>query len=379
MIVRTPCKPQQQMKKPDATSASVSSTITNMILWMFVPGAITNFLLKRYYSFKYSRNSPNIPKPNSPKFKRHYKICYTFVIGLYFIYCVAQSIYSLEPSYYSAIGVSRSRVRTDLRKRSRQLLLTYHPDKAGNTKGDMNRYLELKSMIDVIENENTCNIYEKFGRAGIDAIGQTSQKKHYANRFEIRKDYIFAAMIDSAVFYAGIIFTLLVVGMTSKNQAGQYWRFVGLAFLAAYETYLYFVDFTSLETIGKEAQFSWTNPLSWISFLLSFVPIHQRIKMLRQVYIYSGFAVSQLGPLWFPNPESPFKDPKVMLKELQNIQKMTSTELMQETTFAFNDAFEPFKENEEMKTLLKREMGRVALDLRVLESMKEGGELKKHN
>ena len=291
---------------------------------------------------------------------------------------MAQSIYSLEPSYYSSIGVSRSRVRLDLKKRSRQLLLTYHPDKAGNGKGDMNRYLELKSMIDAIDNENTCNVYEKFGKSGIEAIAQTSQKKNYANPHETRKDYIFATMIDWVMFYGGLLFTLLVLGITSKNQAGQYWRFVGLLLLGAYESYLYFVDFTTLDTIGKESEFSWTQPWTWITFLLSFVPIYQRIKVLRQIYIYSGFALSQLGSLWFPVQQDLSKDRKALLKELERVQLLASKELMQETTFAFNEAFEPFKENEEMRSLLKREMGQVALDLRVLESMKEA-DLKKNN
>ncbi len=300
------------------------------------------------------------------------------VIGAYFLYCVAQSIYSLEPSYYSSIGVSRSRVRVDLKKRSRQLLLTYHPDKAGSGKSDMNRYLELKSMIDVIDNENTCNIYEKFGNSGIEAIRQTSQKKNYANPHEIRKDYIFATMIEWLMFYGGLLFTLLVLGITSKNQAGQYWRFVGLLLLAAYETYLYFVDFTTLDSIGKESSFAWSRPFSVITFLLSYVPVYQRIKVLRQIYIYSGFAVSQLGSLWFPVSEDLSKDRKALLKELQKIQTLSSKELMQESTFAFNEAFEPFKENEEMKSLLKREMGQLALDLSIIESMKEA-ELKKNN
>lgn len=357
--------------KAQETSTTVSSTITNMILWMILPSAITNFLLKRYYSFKYARNSPNLPKPNSPKFKRHYKICYTFVIGMYFLYCIAQSIYSLEPSYYSKIGIVRSKVRTDLKRRGRQLLLMYHPDKSTNGQGDMNKYIELKSMVDVIENENTCNVYEKFGHSGIETIRQASQKKNFANSHEIHKDNIYNTMFDWIMFYSGVFFTLLVLGVTSKNQSGQFWRFLGLLLLASYESYLYFVDFTTVETISQESAFSWTRPWTLVSLLLSFVPIYQRVKILRQIYIYSGFAISQLGPIWSPAVNDISKDRKALVKELEGIHKLTSSEMMQESSFVFNSAFGPFKENEEMRSLLKKQMGQVAVDLRVLESMKE--------
>lgn len=347
-------------------SSTMSSTITNIVLWMFVPAAITNFLLKQYYSFKYAKNSPSIPKPNSPKHKKNYKICYTLVIGLYFLYSLGQSIYSLEESYYSKLGVRRGCSKNEFKKKSRQLMLIHHPDKSS---GNTNTYHELKKMAEALENPNLCNIYEKFGESGINNVLQVSSKKNYANNNEIRKDYIFATMIEWTAFYIGSIAVLLLLGFTQKSDSGRYWRFISLLALAAYETHLYFNDFTSLESIHSTSQFNLWQPFTIITFLSSRFTLHQKIQILRQLFVYSGLAMSQLGPLWFPVKPNLFNDKKALIQEIENIQKGPASEIFEESKYIFSTAFEPFENNEEMRTLLKRQMGQVIVDLKVLETM----------
>ena len=347
-------------------ASTMSSTITNMVLWMFVPAAVTNFLLKQYYYFKYAKNSPSIPKPNSSKHKNNYKICYTLVIGIYFLYSLGQSLYSLEESYYSKIGVNRGCSKSEFKKKSRQLMLIHHPDKfSGNT----NTYHRLKKMSEALENPNLCNIYEKFGESGIDHVLQVSSKKNYANNGEIRKDYIFATIIEWTTFYIGSAAVLFLLSFTKKSDSGRYWRFVSLMALAAYESYLYFNDFTTLESIHSTTRFDLKYPLTLMSFLLSRFTIYQRIQILRQFFVYSGLAMSQLGPLWFPLKPNLFKDKKLLIQEIENIQKGPASEIFEESKYIFNTAFEPFEDNEEMKSLLKRKMGQVIVDLKVLETM----------
>lgn len=347
--------------------SSMASTITNMVMWMFIPATIANFLLKQYYSFRYAKNSPSIPKPNSLKHKRNYKICYTIVIGIYFLYCLGQSIYSLEESYYSKIGLKRGCSKSEFKRKSRQLMLMHHPDKSSS--GNTNQYHDLKKMAEVLENPNLCNIYEKFGNSGIDSVLQTSSKKNFANNREIRKEYIYATLFEWITFYTGSALVILFLSFTQKSDSGRYWRFISLLCLGAFESYLYFNDFTTLDTIFADSQVNLKRPLTIFSFIFSRTPLYQRIQILRQIFVYSGLAMSQLGPLWFPEKPDLFSDKKALIQEIDNIQNGLIPEIYEESKYVFNSAFEPFEDNEEMKTLLKRQMGQVVVDLKVLEEM----------
>jgi hypothetical protein len=349
------------------STSSVSSTLTNVVLWMFVPAAITNFLLRQFYSFKYAKNSPSIPKPNSLKHKRNHKICYTLVIGVYFLYCLGQSIYSLEESYYSKLGVRRGSSRSEIKKKTRLLIITHHPDKSAE--GNTEKYHELKKMAEVLENSNLCNIYEKFGDSGVTSVQQSSSKKNFTNDQEIRKNYIFATIFEWAPFFAGSAAVLLLLSITQKSDSMKYWRFICLLVLASYESYLYFVDFTTLDTIYLSSNVSFLSPMSWISGLISYVPFYQRIHILRQLFIYSGLAMNQLGPIWFKATPDLITDKKALLKEIEDIQNGFVSEIYQETKYFFDSAFVPFEDNAEMMSLLKRQMGQVVVDLKFIESM----------
>lgn len=348
-------------------ASSATSVITNMLIWMFLPSAATNFLLKQYYNFRYSKNSPNAPKLTSARHKRNYKLCYTLVVSAYFVYCILQGIGNLEKTYYSQIGVSRRRAYEDIKRRTRQLLMLHHPDKSPS--GKMEKYLELKGMSEVIENPTLCNVYEKFGISGVKTVRQTSSKKNFASDEEIRKDYIFSTMPEWLMFYSSTVVTIVLLSATGKPGTGRYWRFVALLILASWETYLYFVDYTTLESIGQSAQFSWTNPLTWIPFLLADVPIFHRVQIARQLFMYIGLAFGQLLPLWFPVKPDLYSDKKALIEELSAVEALTTQAVYKESTFVFNSAFDPFKDNEVMKTQLKRQMGQVALDLKMMESM----------
>lgn len=364
----------------DATeaTASASSAITNMLLWMVVPSTVTNFLLKCYYYVKYAKNSPSRPKPQSPRHKRHYRNCYSLIVALYLLYCMGDTVYSMERSYYSKIGVKRHRSHEDLRRRTRQLLLMYHPDKSSS--GHMDKYLELKGMSEVIENPNLCNIYEKFGESGVKTVSQASSKKNFLNAEEVRRDYIYSTLIEWVAFYASMLVMALCFSFTSKTESGRYWQLTGMLLLAAYESYLYLVDFTSLESIQRETEFVMLQPQTWYPYLLSGIPLFQRIRFVRKLLTYTGFAMSQCGPLWFPSQPDLFTDKKALQQEVEAIGKLATAQLQQEALFVFKTSSDAFADNPEMRSLLKRQMGQVAMDLRVLETMSnaDGAESRKN-
>ena len=79
--------------------------------------------------------------------------------------------------------------------------------------------------------------------------------------------------------------------------------------------------------------------------------------------------MSQLGPLWLPAKPNLFNDKKALIQEIENIQKEHISEIFEESKYIFNTSFEPFENNEEMKTLLKRQMGQIIVDLKILETM----------
>jgi hypothetical protein len=275
-------------------------------------------------------------------------------------------MYSLEESYYSKIGINRGCSKNEFKKKSRQLMLIHHPDKSS---GNSNKYHELKKMAEALENPNLCNVYEKFGDSGVNSVLQVSSKKKYANNGEIRKDYIFATMMEWVTFYIGSATVLFFLSFMQKSDSGRYWRFVSLLTLAAYEFHLYFNDFTTLESVYLSSRFNLKQPLKLFSFLLTRFTLYQRIQILRKLFVYSGLAMSQLGPLWFPLKPNLSTDKKALIQEIENIQKRTVSEIFEESKYIFNTAFEPFEDNEEMKSLLKRQMGQIIVDLKVLETM----------
>jgi hypothetical protein len=224
-------------------------------------------------------------------------------------------------------------------------------------------------MAETLENPNLCNIYEKFGDSGLKSISQFASKKHHANDKEIRRDYIHATLFEWVSFYIGSIAVLILLSFTQKSDSLKYWRLVSLICMASYETYLYFNDFTTMDSIHSGSEFSWKNPLSLITFLLSGITIFQKIKFFRQLFIYSGLAISQLGPLWFPARPDLFNDKKKLVQEIQTLQKGVVSEIFEETRSTFNSAFEIFETNDEMKKILKRQMGQIIVDLKLMENM----------
>lgn len=63
---------------------------SSILLWNILPSTITNFLQSRYYSWKYSANSPAIPKPGSTRHQRDRGWIYLFVVLGYLAFTLYQ-------------------------------------------------------------------------------------------------------------------------------------------------------------------------------------------------------------------------------------------------------------------------------------------------
>lgn len=353
-------------------SSSLAFDVINMFLWSFVPEMLSKFLLQRYYGYKYARNSPHRPKPSSLRFKLHYRNCYTLVIGLYLVYSMCQTVYNTVTddggSYYRKVGVSRMRARDDLKRRTRQLLLQNHPDK-NPSPNSRETYLQLKSIIDTMEKDNLYNVYEKYGPKGIETTQQKVTSKHYVSQDELRRDYVYMMMPLWVVHHLanlGMMAFSSLLGGSSKQQKESFifWRLIGLLLLAAYEAYLYFIDFTTLDTVQEESTFKPLRPHTWPAFLLSPVPIFERIRFLRALLLNLGFAADRLGSLWFP-PKARFSDDGTrLLDELDDLSAQLKDSVEADAEGLLKAQLQPFIDNNEMNALLLRQMGQVVADIR---------------
>lgn len=67
--------------------------------------------------------------------------------------------------YYDILGVNKIASEQEIKKAYRKLAIKHHPDKGGNE----DKFKEISSAYEVLSDKNKREIYDKFGREGLDA------------------------------------------------------------------------------------------------------------------------------------------------------------------------------------------------------------------
>lgn len=119
------------------------------------------------------------------------------------------------------------------------------------------------------------------------------------------KDYLQEGLKTVYTFYsaAGIIFFL--VNLVGKGNYGRYWRFIMLAGMGA-------IEMSLVLTAGGVGE-------GWLARLMPGLVPFEQIAVLHQLYISTSVAVSQVGPVLFPEEKEKQETSSELIKRLQTL------------------------------------------------------------
>ncbi|GAA6058729.1 hypothetical protein JCM10212_003417 [Sporobolomyces blumeae] len=267
----------------------ISSHLTSILCWTFLPSLFTNLLLSTFYRFNPS-SRPTLPSNASASqvadatgaSQRHHRRARIALVIGYLAYSVL-SVYWAQSSgfaqnYYSLLGISRDVVERDgpsaVKSHWRRLARVYHPDKVG--KSGEARFVELRRGVDILEHDGRRWAYERFGP------GVTEWGKLVTNR-----EFLVKGATNSAAFWVFAFTSILAISFFRRSERrNNFWRYLGLGLACALEFHLLLRP----------------SPSPTFSFCFPNRLTYEHITLLRQLFVSASMAMSQLSPLLFPVP-----------------------------------------------------------------------------
>ncbi|KAI9106071.1 hypothetical protein DFS34DRAFT_45053 [Phlyctochytrium arcticum] len=307
-----------------------------MIFWSFVPNLVTNFLQKQYYKYFWGKRAV---KPSEARF--HFRVIYSLVVLCYLAYTFVEVERGLPSTYYDILGVSRQCDAKDLKTSFRQLTLELHPDKLPAMPEEERalheyRYVHVRQAYETLKEPMRRQMYDKFGEVVHDCI-----------RCVKERDYLMKAIPEFGVFYVISTVVLCILSILGVLSFGRYWRFAGLLVMCAFEARILFSSADSGMHTVMRTLIPWRTP-------------HEHIVMLHQFFVVLAIAISQLGPMLFPESQRTVKEAMTELDNLTTLQLVESQKL-------FSSAFEPYADDPNAIKELKRNMEKLTVDLRLHE------------
>ncbi|KAG0065123.1 hypothetical protein BGZ89_008586 [Linnemannia elongata] len=290
-----------------------------------------------YYSRRYGPNSPKLPRKGSARYRRDFNWILTIIVGLYLSSLVYESVRTMEENHYDTLGLkfgtfTQKQLKTNFRKAS----LQYHPDKAGQAGADM--FVGIRAAHEVLVDPTLRLNYDRFGPT---VLNCTTCKSN--------KDYLREGLKSVYTFYtaAGIIFFLM--NLVGKGNYGRYWRFILLAGMGAIEMSLVF----SAGSVGG----------GWMEWLMPGLVPFEQIVVLHQLYISASVAVSQVGPVLFPEGQEKQESSSELIKRLQSLTEIAAAE----TAVQVKSWMDTLVGQDECITQLRRELGYMSLEMKLCE------------
>ncbi|GAA5832866.1 hypothetical protein JCM11251_000509 [Rhodosporidiobolus azoricus] len=272
-----------------AGGSGLSSHVTSILLWTFLPSLLTSFTLSLFYRL-FPRSKPTISTRSSPtqislanaRAQKHHRWARVALLTAYFAYSIG-SVYWAQgrpqaANYYALLGLPREMVESDgaaaVKKRWKKLARVYHPDKVG--RGGEALFVEMKKAVDVLQDEGKRWAYERFG-PGVVTWG--------GGKLVTQREFLKTGVMHAVVFWGSIMLSVLALSFFRKSERHyNYWRYLSL-----------------LLTLSLEFHFL-LRPIPSPTFSLLFPSrlTYQHIALLRQIFISSSMAMSQIAPLLFP-------------------------------------------------------------------------------
>lgn len=308
---------------------SVSDLSLNIILWLVLPNLVTSIIHRIYYVLRYRTNASYRPKPGTLKYQQHHSNIYIAVVGIYLIFCIFQVVYNLPQGYYDEFGVPVYFSEKDLKSKFRKYSLQYHPDRNPGEEAQA-KFMRLRKIYETLSNPLLREVYNKFGAM-----------KHSMNCI-IFKDYLFQGFTEFLAFYGGTGLVLIILNMLGGTKFARYWRFMSYFSLAALEATLIVL------------------PYDPFAFIMPNYTVAEKISILHQSVIYIFIALSQFGPIIFPDDH---QDLRNSLSKLERDVSLQVTSMKKQ----LKASFQPFSNHPEMLALLKRQMQKHSVNMRLYE------------
>lgn len=190
------------------------------------------------------------------------------------------------------------------------------------------------------------------------------------------RDHVVRGLSSYYTFYLSTGVILVLMSVLGKGQFGRYWRFIVLFGMAALEL----------------AMVTRSEPVWLLSWIMPHRVTFEQIAILHQIFVSTFIAISQIGPILVPSKEQEKTNVKDLVHRLELLTAMSSKlclacscysilfghviqliflgtyhQLDGESIDELQKAFDVFRGDEESMTLLKNQMGKMALDSRLMQ------------
>ncbi|KAG8810383.1 hypothetical protein FRC17_002953, partial [Serendipita sp. 399] len=212
------------------------------------------------------------PPPNTPAFRLQQRISFSVVILLYLIYTSVQAYLQAPPNFYQSLGVSPEVDEGTLKAAFRAFARFNHPDKVGPS-GEA-RFIEARNAFDTLRDSTKRFAYDRFGP---DVLS-------WASECTTVGDYIERGLMASCGFYIVTAVAMILYAIFGQSGFGAFWRYNLFFTVGALELLL---------ILSPEI------PL--LRYLFPSRVAYQHIGFLHQVFIYTSFAITRIGPAILPS------------------------------------------------------------------------------
>ncbi|KAL1979448.1 hypothetical protein VTN96DRAFT_5946 [Rasamsonia emersonii] len=193
------------------------SSILSFIGWAVLPNYVTSILQNVYYGITIRAGDPR-PQPGSPRYAKHRRRIFIFVITTYLLYTLYESFYQIRAAgdFYRLLGVSPRADEKAIKSRFRRLAAQHHPDKVtnGESAGADAFFVYLKQAQDTLLDPARRFAYDRFGP---DVV-------QWRNR-ETMQDFLYAALTQALTQYAAGFVIIVLMNFFLWGPWGRYWRF----------------------------------------------------------------------------------------------------------------------------------------------------------
>ena len=251
----------------------------------------TSLIQSLFYNLTKRAGSPR-PQPGQALYAYHRRRIHIFVLGLYLLYTLLQTLYDirLAGDFYTVLGVSPTSPDREIKAKFRRLAARFHPDKirpgndgipGANVEA---AFVQLKLAHDTLLDTAKRFAYDRFGPLVV-RVQQPGLKTI--------RDYVYAGLRSLAPEYAKGGLVLLVLNYFWLSRWGQFWRYLAISGLACLELYVLTHEWRSSEASFHIASFAH-------GLLPGILPPHllpfQVLTVARRMAISLNICISQLAP-----------------------------------------------------------------------------------
>jgi DnaJ domain len=274
---------------------NVSTYDLSTAIWLLCADSrqfLTSILQTVFYNLTTRAGSAR-PQPGQPLYAYHRRRIHIFVLSLYLLYTLVQTLYDirLAQDFYTILAVSPTSPDREIKGKFRRLAARFHPDKVrpgndGIPSPDAEAaFVQLKLAHDTLLDPAKRFAYDRFG-PGVVRVQQPDLKTI--------RDYVYAGFRSVAPEYARGALMLVVLNYFWLPKWGQFWRYLAILSLAFLEMY-----FLTHEWKPPAFSFPVASIAHWM--MPAVIPQHmlpfQILALARRMSISLNIFISQLAPL----------------------------------------------------------------------------------